>query len=128
MEKLTREEAIELHRKMWNWIADETEKTGRFIQKDDYFLATHNIPAHFCYCCEYAIQQNNGEFIGRCKYCPLDWRNRLNEYMCQNNVTVRDHQGLYGRWTFEKDIQERSRLARQIANLPNTQRYNSRIY
>ena len=30
---MTREEAIENHRKMWNWIADETEKRKRKVKK-----------------------------------------------------------------------------------------------
>ncbi len=30
---LTRKQAIDEHRKMWNWIADETEKRGEIVKK-----------------------------------------------------------------------------------------------
>lgn len=40
MEKLTKQEAIKLHRHMWNWIADETERTGLFVIETDYFKET----------------------------------------------------------------------------------------
>lgn len=35
--QLTREEAIANHRKMWNWIADETERWEDCATKSDYF-------------------------------------------------------------------------------------------
>ena len=37
MEKLTREDAIRLHREMWNWIADENEK-GNDVEKWDFLI------------------------------------------------------------------------------------------
>ena len=37
--RLTREQAIAEHRKMWNWIADETEKLKRRVGEREYFLA-----------------------------------------------------------------------------------------
>lgn len=37
MEELAREETIRRHRLMWNWLADETEKTGETITKKDAF-------------------------------------------------------------------------------------------
>ena len=37
--KLTREQAIMEHRKMWNWIADETLRLKRRVPKDNYFEA-----------------------------------------------------------------------------------------
>lgn len=33
---MTRKEAIENHRKMWNWIADETVKQQRKVLKSEY--------------------------------------------------------------------------------------------
>ena len=37
MQGLTREEAINEHRKMWNWIADETLKQKRKVNENEYF-------------------------------------------------------------------------------------------
>ena len=36
---LTKSEAIANHRKMWNWIADETMKRKCKVEKWDYFKA-----------------------------------------------------------------------------------------
>ena len=32
--KLTKSEAVQEHRKMWNWIADETEKQERIVLEE----------------------------------------------------------------------------------------------
>lgn len=37
MEELTREEAIRRHRLMWNWIANEAERTHKPVTKMDAF-------------------------------------------------------------------------------------------
>ena len=120
MKKLTKKEAIKRHRKMWNWIADETERTGKFCDKYDYFdvmkIPRGDCPRALCYCCEYAIQQNTGGFIGRCKYCPLDWDSESDEFMCYDGKQFLE-QGLFARWKMAVDIEERVDLAREIANL-----------
>ena len=33
--KLTKSKAVRLHRKVWNWIADETEKQERIVLEDE---------------------------------------------------------------------------------------------
>ena len=35
---LTKELAIKLHRKLWRWIADETERRKEVVEKYDYPL------------------------------------------------------------------------------------------
>ncbi|MFR2774804.1 MAG: hypothetical protein ACLTBR_03120 [Anaerostipes sp.] len=119
MKKLTREEAISLHRKMWNWIADEMEKMGKFINKYSYFKAMKipDCPDYLCYCCEYAIQQNNGELRSRCKHCPLDWESKYDLFMCSQIEELDDGEGLYERWEECENVKEGVKLARQIANL-----------
>ena len=109
---------------MWKWIAEETERTGEFIDKDDYFdamgISDENCPTSLCYCCEYAMQQNGGENVGHCKYCPLDWESKCDEYMCLYKKFPRDNKGLFERWNFATityDIEERIKFAREIANL-----------
>ncbi|MFR2774827.1 MAG: hypothetical protein ACLTBR_03240 [Anaerostipes sp.] len=125
MEKLTREQAVSLHRKMWNWIADETERTRTIINKYEYFKAmgitySYDIPDYACYCCEYAIQQNNEEYENRCKCCPLDWGSDCDEYMCLDKKFMGYYDGLFERWNLATsiyDIEESIELAREIANL-----------
>lgn len=129
MEELTREEAIRRHRLMWNWIADETEKTGELITKKDAFkhFGWARIEAVLsCWCCEWVYLKYN-KFDSPCSYCPLDWSNgekKILEADCCNIRTCDGDtgHGLYRQWlnvtSYEKDPTEASRLARIIANLP----------
>lgn len=59
MEKLTKEKAIEEHRKMWNWIADETLKQKRKVNENEYFqhLNLTDIPKDNSFISEYIMQQ-----------------------------------------------------------------------
>lgn len=66
--KLTKEQAIREHRKMWNWLAEHPDKC-----KSDY-LELNNF-GHInndCFLCEYS-NQNNGRFCD--KDCILHWGN-----------------------------------------------------
>lgn len=112
---MTKQEAIAAHRKMWNWIADETEWRERAVHKYDYFNAM-DIPEdkrpHFdCYCCEYACRRNGAD----CSLCPLEWSTGR----CDND-------GLYSQWYIETsfrggrggDWRKAAAIAREIANLP----------
>ena len=60
---MTREEAIANHRKMWRWIADETERRECAVKKTDYFDAMgiheEDRPLSNCYCCEYINNHND---------------------------------------------------------------------
>lgn len=139
MEKLTREEAICRHRLMWNWIADETEKTGEPINKSDAFK-------HFgwdgskvlssCWCCEYAYEERlrRKPFIKKtmCDLCPLDWSQGDGDVVKSRCVGYLDehiffHIGLFEEWmnssglcnvNFSFDQERFVSLARTIANLP----------
>lgn len=59
--KLTKQQTIEGHRKMWNWIADEIEKRRRTVciveLKMEYCKNNHLELRKWCFCCEY----NEGE-------------------------------------------------------------------
>lgn len=117
MDKLTKEEAIKKHREMWNWIADETERTNCCTSKFMYFesknISSKEIPYHYCYCCEYADQRVKG-----CMYCPIDWGSLANNYFCCDKYKDFDDLGLFIEWSLTYDIKDAIRLARQIANLP----------
>lgn len=124
MEKLTKEKAIKMHREMWNWIANKIKLSGKIVDRLYYFRSVQAIPDDrpdsLCYCCEYAMQQNGGENVGHCKYCPLDWESKCDEYMCLYKKFPRDNKGLFERWNFATityDIEERIKFAREIANL-----------
>ena len=106
---LTKEQAIENHRKMWNWIADETLKQKRVVRKQEYFVA-NNIPDSIrpdsdCYCCEYSIIN----FRRSCSVCPIQWNHRLC-YVSEYN----DWRAAY----YKENYKKAAKLARKIAKLP----------
>ena len=76
--KLTKQQAIEEHRKMWNWIADQYAKyEGRLVNNSDgqltgvrlkaKYFAINNLPIidNACFCCEYDADS--------CEGCPVQW-------------------------------------------------------
>lgn len=106
---MTREEAIENHRKMWNWIADETEKRKKKVSKVEYFMAHNLNRCHLdCYCCQYvSINKFNN-----CEACPVEWEGETG--LCL------DTDSLYFRFssTHYYDYKSAAKYAREIANLP----------
>ena len=92
--RLTKEQAIEGHRKMWNWIADRLEKATPRDTFDVYDLkqeyeTIHDLNLFYsCYLCEYAYEKSLCEDISiqeRCYYCPLIWEeNKSNvNFICE---------------------------------------------
>lgn len=116
--QLTREEAIANHRKMWNWIADETERRENCATKSDYFKILFDlpIPRDECYCCEYA---HDIALHSICSVCPLLWGSNFST--CVFDGSSENKTGLYVQWLRaceKKDWQKSAHLARVIANLP----------
>lgn len=110
--KLTFNEAIANHRKMWNWIADKSEERKRVISKADYFAENKIKDYAFenCYACEYGIQQI-GYYQGsaKCDKCPIDWG-------VENCEAISSP---YYDWRNSEDYQSAAKYAREIANLPS---------
>ncbi len=112
--KLTKEQAIAEHRKMWRWIAEETEKQKRCITKLKYCLLhlrnRSEFPLHECFCCEYDYCTDNNNM---CQSCPIDWGVCATELMCEY--------GLFGQWhtaVKNHNYEMAAELARRIAELP----------
>lgn len=105
--KLTKQQAIEGHRKMWNWIADEIERERCIydiaVLKQCYCYEIGLTLISNCFCCEYNKRSN------QCSKCPLDW---IETKCCSSN-----EESLYMRVTIADTWQEQADLARQIANL-----------
>ena len=106
MELITKEEAIRNHRLMWNWIADESLRQKRCVDKDEAFkhfgwgetLAYNS----YCWCCAYAHNY--------CDKCLIEWGNCLK---CAGSI--------YDYWVMFKDYNDyikAAEVAKQIANLP----------
>ena len=113
--KLTKSEAVREHRKMWNWIADETEKRKEKVEKEDYFIEVEPYCSireereELCWCCEYVSSIEDGwdECWACWACCPIVWPNRKH---CIYET--------FGKWDIETNWKRAAELARQIANLP----------
>ena len=119
--KLTKQKAVEEHRKMWNWIADELMK-GKYtvvMLKEKYCDMREVDPLNTCFCCAYAEQIDKEE---RCKYCPIEWDSSYSSYMCENKEIDEDID--MGLWIYANRLSNQGKyleaaiVARQIANLP----------
>lgn len=117
---LTREQAIAEHRKMWRWIAEETEKQKQRVRKQEY-LVKHgyydylgNIPLNDCFLCDYTFQEG----LPDCSLCLLDWDSEQEDYMCERKSENED--GYYCKWysTSDNNWQRAAKLAKIIAELP----------
>ena len=110
--ELTREQAIAEHRKMWNWIADETLRKGYKVKKEHY-LKKHGFDKALiinnCFCCEYVWYMAELRDIegNLCSLCPIDWGDGKRCWI-----------SLYDLWVHSDNLEEVAQLARQIADLP----------
>lgn len=97
----------ELHKRLWNWIADKTLELKRQVDKEEYFEAMgipeEEIPIHYCYACAACNSV--------CYKCPIDWSPFED---CISNGA------LFDAWFSCKneDYETAAALARKIANLP----------
>ena len=123
---LTKSDAIQGHREMWNWIAEQCEQgaTERAWLKIKY-CKDHKVDlAHNCFCCDYGL---DGDEYNVCfnKFCPLVWpgedKFKSDGYACEGTWNEGDDEstmGLWLKWKRTVDPHEAAEIARQIANLP----------
>ena len=116
--KLTKEKAIEEHRKMWNWIADQLENGVTeeiWTLKKRYCKENELSLMHDCFCCEY-----NDNFR-KCDDCPLLWG--AEEYQ-DTTFCVPEYDDNGVSWwkanshSMNEEYAEAAKISRQIANLP----------
>lgn len=107
--KLTKQQAIEGHRKMWNWIADRIERKKRRVYISDlkkiYCRENNLLLRHSCFCCEYSDDDDCD-----CEKCPVDW---IKTKHCNDG-----EKSLYKLVLCAYTWRNQAELARQIANLP----------
>lgn len=92
IKNLTKEQAIEWHKKMWNFILENENKKSedlrlnikyrrelkeKFLKENGFCI---NDVKNECFLCQYAYQQlknkrnfDNSKEINYCKYCPVNW-------------------------------------------------------
>lgn len=137
--------AIEEHRNMWRWIADQlTPETGASIMalKRQYIrLYRPNCTLwNHCFLCDFArwLWTNNDDYVQKipgnfvCRYCPVCWGKdtRDSSSHCEHIVEIHKENGKHtkyvalGLYGIACDAAERQEwelartLALQIANLP----------
>lgn len=103
--KITKKLAVALHRKLWNWIADETERQHCRVEKEEYPLFKRLLILNKCWCCEYAQ--------GNCEECPIVWHIR-NKFLGGSPCELAEFRD----WENAMYWCESARLARVIAELP----------
>lgn len=137
---LTKEEAINEHRKMWDWVANKIEEKNEYITELDYIRDELGIGVSHLYSdgndgirlkvnaflCEYAIQKGQEELKKGnikedehyyCEYCPLDWGGKNKTIMqCMDKDKENEGKGLYKEFLCAS-LNDKSKIARQIANL-----------
>lgn len=123
--ELTKEQALEEHRKMWNWIADQYEN-GRVedvhAMKEEYIEETEyrERMLHNCFCCEYAIQKRSG--ARRCLDCPVIWGAEVYDefFPCEHFLSAYEKLKNESCKSDKCDVNSElcARFAREIANLP----------
>lgn len=117
--RLTKEKAIEEHRKMWNWIADQLENgvveevyqlKRRYCKENGFDLMND------CFCCEYNHHFHN------CAHCPLIWGSE--EFQRNTYCEPEFGESISISWwkanchSRNEEYAEAAIIARQIANLP----------
>lgn len=116
---MTKQEAIEKHRALWEWLTKENKKryeNNEYLAKKLDYFRKHKIshadrPHHLCYACQYAIEQ--ADELHKCAYCPLDWPD--------GGCLSYDRNGLYHQYVLaieNDDSISAINIAHKIANLP----------
>lgn len=126
--KLTKQQAIKEHRKMWNWIADYyTSLIGKEVENINYMYFIEFVKKRYlteqgienlkcrCFCCEYTSKSD-------CDNCPLKWIDIEGNAVsrCIGEMGVED--GLHNvlcelSEQAYVDFKECARISRIIANL-----------
>lgn len=145
--KLDKDEAIRLHRQMWNDMAEAEKKSGKTFSAFDRskfkrnWLQQHGYTSvqHLCFLCEYAMSQENNLNLLMvpfyCDHCPLDWKKLVPPEQI-NELT--EYDGRYGTCVYHMTRVETTHLGEErtydelwtvapiadIANLPEKEEQN----
>lgn len=125
--KLTKEQALEEHRKMWNWIAGQYEnrRVGDVHGLKFEYMVEKELgerPLHNCFCCEYAIQKRAKAHRYRCLDCPVIWGTEVYDefFPCEHFLSayqkLMDESSKFDKCDVNSELC--ARFAREIANLP----------
>jgi len=119
---VTKEEMLEHHRQMWNWIASKYEEESK------QGLSLYNMMTIYCNanditgidpCCAYnTMIVNMLGLTNQCQFCPILWGT---ENKCKASYCTYNHSGLFAKVIDAELLKKYGKikeLALQIANLP----------
>lgn len=113
---LTKEQALYLHKKLWNTLADKILEWKRPVEKWEIFdLYDWPKADADCWCCKYSKT---------CHSCPIDWENfaGICDWVGSPYKKWKDKMNIYRRTRRVKisreDLEELYKYARKVANLP----------
>jgi len=131
---MTREEAIQKFREMWEElsITGESKKLSTALLQDEIFQIFND-----CYLCEYSkkVYEKNINYVPEnskyCIYCPIEWPVDvgclITSFQCEKRYfdsydydKLHDglHNGLYALWCDAEFEEDRKKIALQISQLP----------
>lgn len=127
---LMRRKYLELHRKLWNYIADEGAKKRRCISKEEafkHFGWSYNIKS-YCWACEYYVWKRRyycNRYHCCSEGCLIDWGKYKNgnRLACARRFPDDENRFVtaYEMWRYyfvANDWVGAYMMARKIANLP----------
>lgn len=131
--KTDKDFVIAEHRKMWNAIADYSEKCGRCLSKYEYLafyckdLAV--MLTNWCFLCTYGLHNRGNKSM--CERCLLQWNNEPGSDFPGGPPCCDNSDSIYSLLCLardECDVPKYASYARMIANLPiNEEVYNDEI-
>ena len=107
MEHLTRTKAHRLHKQLWNWLAENPTKTKCAWPKWEKYRGI----CAYCFPCHVHLEEADDDDCN--KSCILKWPGDN----CLSR-TDNDRNGLFCRWEKAKTLKAKTRLAKQIRDLP----------
>ena len=134
--ELTKKQAIEEHRKMWNWIAEQIKikplKKLFSLPNYDWIVLISDLKCYYlydvkkqvfddldnnCFCCEYARNKRDYTYYDTdiCRHCPIVWSG--SDKTCFR--VFEEYRELILLNVYSDENKEKAyKLALKIANLP----------
>jgi len=114
--ELTKDKAVRLHRELWGWLADNPNKQKWDWPEWKVMGGGMGFIDNYCFCCAYAGDTLDGE-RKNCKNCLLVWPGESCQYS-SDDETDENMYGLFEEWISVRTDKKRSKLAKQIRDLP----------
>lgn len=105
--ELTKEEAIALHHKLWDWLAKNPKKEKYEWPEWERFERLNPQLHEYCFACMVTSDS--------CEKCVLMWPGRTCSYLTEDEWSAN---GLFEQWAGCGNMEERANLAAQIRDLP----------